>query len=350
VVFRMQTGRVLRHMLLAMLVIVGAVVIIAGLAFIGLDIAYANQVFKGVYIEGINIGSMSRAEAIDTLRSELDLASLNSDLVLAFDGYTWPLPLYEIDAYVDVEATVDKAMEAGRDIPFYERWANRAILRGLDRSVDLVIHYDGHKLDSFISTLETTIDRPPVDAQIKLEGRNLVIQRSQEGWKLDSELARRSVLEALSERERTAELRIEVTPPQVSDAQMGKVIVVDKTNHVLTLYANMEIEKQYPVAVGMAAWPTPSGTFKVTSKQRNPTWVNPGTPWAQTMPPFIPAGPGNPLGTRAIGTSASGVFIHGTSNSYSIGTNASHGCIRMYIKDSEDIFERVEVGIPVLIY
>jgi len=346
----MQTGRVLRHMLLAILVIMGALVIIAGLAFVGLDIAYANHVFKGVYIEGINIGSMSRAEAIDALRSELDLATLNSDLVLAFDGYTWPLPLYEIDAYVDVEATVDKAMDAGRDIPFYERWANRAIFRGLDRSVDLVIHYDRQKLDSFVSTLETTIDRPAVDAQIKLEGRNLVVQRSQEGWKLDSALARSSIMDALFSRDRTGELEIEVTPPQVSDAQLGKVITVDKTNHILTLYNNMEIEKQYPVAVGMSSWPTPSGTFKVTSLQRNPTWVNPGTSWAKTMPPSIPPGPGNPLGTRAIGTSASGVFIHGTSNSSSIGTNASHGCIRMYIKDSEDLFERVPMGIPVLIF
>ncbi len=346
----MQTWRVLRQMLLAIVVIVMAVLIVIGLTFLGLDIAYAGHVFKGVSVEGVYIGSMSREEAIETLRAELDLATLNSDLVLAFDGHTWPLPLYEIDAYVDIEASVDKAMKAGRDIPFYERWANRAIFRGLDRDIDLVIHYDRQKLESFLSTLESTINREPVNAEIKLEGRKLVYQRSQEGWTLDSELARASIIAALSSEKRDAELQIEVTPPEVSDEQVGKVITVDKTNHILTLYSNMEIEKQYPVAVGMASWPTPSGTFKVTSKQKNPVWVNPGTSWATTMPPYIPAGPGNPLGTRAIGTSASGVFIHGTYSSWSIGTSASHGCIRMYIKDSEDIFERVSVGIPVLIF
>lgn len=346
----MQTWRVLRHMLLAIAVVVGAVVILLGLAFVGLDIAYANHVFKGVYVEGVNIGGMSRDRAIEELRSELDLATLNSDLVLAFDGYTWPLPLYEIDAYVDIEATVDRALKAGRDMPFYERWANRATFRGLGRDVELAIHYDRHKLDSFVSTLESIINRPAVSAEIKLEGRSLVFQRSQEGWKLDSETARASILEALSARERTAELQIEVSTPEVSDEQVGKVITVDKTNHILTLYNNMEVEKQYPIAVGMASWPTPSGTYKVTSKQKNPSWVNPGTSWATDMPPVIPPGPGNPLGTRAIGTSASGVFIHGTYNSWSIGSNASHGCIRMYIKDSEDIFERVPMGIPVLIF
>ncbi len=346
----MQAWRVFRHMLIGLGLVAAGAVMLAALAFIGLDIAYANHVFKGIYVEGINIGGMSRDRAIEKLRSQLDLVALNSDLVLAFDGYTWTLPLYEIDAYVDVEATVEKALKAGSGIPFYRRWANRATLRGLGRDVGLVVHYDHRKLDSCVSSLESVINRPPLEAEIRLEGRGLVFQRSQEGWELDTEAARVSILETLPARNRTASLQIEVTAPEVSDEQVGKVITVDKTNHLLTLYDNMELEKQYPIAVGMSSWPTPSGTFKVTSMQRNPSWINPGSSWASTMPPVIPPGSGNPLGTRAIGTSAAGVFIHGTYNSGSIGSSASHGCIRMYIRDSEDIFERVSLGIPVLIF
>jgi lipoprotein-anchoring transpeptidase ErfK/SrfK len=349
-VFRMQGWRIVRHMIVVLLLVLFFAVAAAALLFVSLDVAYAGHVFKGVTVEGVYIGSMSKSEAIEELRSELDMEALNRDLVLEFDGHTWALPLYEIDAYVDLDATVEEAMSAGRDIPFYERWAHRAIFKGVDGDYELVIHYDRDKLDSFISTLEGTINRVPINAEIRLDKGKLVIQRSQEGWGMDPLQARLSILDALATEERVAKLDITVTPPDVSDSQIGKVITVDKTNHILTLYNNMEIEKQYPVAVGMAAWPTPSGTFKVLGKQKNPTWVNPGTSWAKTMPPYIPAGPGNPLGTRAIQTSASGVFIHGTYNSGSIGTSASHGCIRMYIKDSEDIFERVPVGIPVLIF
>jgi lipoprotein-anchoring transpeptidase ErfK/SrfK len=50
-----------------------------------------------------------------------------------------------------------------------------------------------------------------------------------------------------------------------------------------------------------------------------------------------------------MGTSASAVGIHGTPASGSIGTAASHGCIRMYIRDAEWLYERVTVGTPVLI-
>jgi hypothetical protein len=349
-VFRMQGWRILRNIFLVFILAAVFLIVAAGLLFVGLDIAYANHVFKGVHVEGVYIGSMSQGEAIEALRSELDLDTLNSDLVLEFEGHTWPLPLYEIDAYVDLEATVEEALSVGKEVPFYKRWARRATFKGANTGVDLVIHYDRHKLESYISKLEGIINREPIDAEIKLQGRSLVFQRSQAGWVLDSDQARESILSTLSSEDRMAGISIGVTLPQVSDDQVGKVITVDKTNHRLTLYSNMEVEKTYPIACGMSAWPTPSGTFKITSKTRWPTWANPGSSWAQSMPPFIPPGPGNPLGSRALATSASGVLIHGTYSSWSIGSSVSHGCIRMYIKDSEDIFERVEVGTPVLIF
>jgi lipoprotein-anchoring transpeptidase ErfK/SrfK len=67
------------------------------------------------------------------------------------------------------------------------------------------------------------------------------------------------------------------------------------------------------------------------------------------MPPYIPPGPGNPLGTRALNLSAPGIRIHGTIKNYSIGTAASHGCMRMHMWDVEDLYPRVKVGTRVII-
>jgi len=64
----------------------------------------------------------------------------------------------------------------------------------------------------------------------------------------------------------------------------------------------------------------------------------------------ITAGPGNPLGTRALRLNSPGILIHGTFNAASIGTYASHGCIRMRIPDSVDLFSRVAVGSKVLVF
>jgi L,D-transpeptidase ErfK/SrfK len=68
------------------------------------------------------------------------------------------------------------------------------------------------------------------------------------------------------------------------------------------------------------------------------------------MPASIPPGPGNPLGTRAMSLNASGILIHGTYASYSVGTYASHGCIRMLLSDVEALYPQVPVGTPVLIH
>ncbi len=125
-------------------------------------------------------------------------------------------------------------------------------------------------------------------------------------------------------------------------------IRIDVSERRLYLYDGNEVVKTYPVAVGVSRYPTPKGDFRIISKVYHPSWTPPPSPWAAGLKP-IPAGPGNPLGTRWMGLSVPHVGIHGTYASGSIGTAASHGCIRMYIKDVEQLFEIVYVGTPVQI-
>lgn len=107
--------------------------------------------------------------------------------------------------------------------------------------------------------------------------------------------------------------------------------------------------KKYPIACGSPYYPTPPGDYFVREKVYYPAWYPPPSPWAKGAKP-IPPGPGNPLGTRWIGLNAEIVGIHGTPSSWSIGSASSHGCIRMYISDVEELFELVSVGTPVSIY
>jgi lipoprotein-anchoring transpeptidase ErfK/SrfK len=129
---------------------------------------------------------------------------------------------------------------------------------------------------------------------------------------------------------------------------LGGQIIVDLGDLQLYLYHGTKLYKSYGIAVGQAAYPTPTGSFVVVNMQMNPTWVPPDSAWAEGAEP-IPPGPTNPLGTRWIGISYSGVGIHGTPDDSSIGTYASHGCIRMHIPDVEDLYTRVVVGMPVII-
>jgi lipoprotein-anchoring transpeptidase ErfK/SrfK len=136
-----------------------------------------------------------------------------------------------------------------------------------------------------------------------------------------------------------------IARPALISATGGKIVVI-QSKFVLNLYLEGKFFKQYPIAVGMPAYPTPTGSFVVTEKIENPTWTPPNSPWAAGLEP-IPPGASNPLGTRWIGTSAYLVGIHGTPQGWSIGTAASHGCVRMHISDVEELFTHVAVGMPV---
>lgn len=129
-------------------------------------------------------------------------------------------------------------------------------------------------------------------------------------------------------------------------ASMAGSVRVDLSERRLYLYSDGEVVKTYKVAVGMPRYPTPTGSFKIVGKAVDPTWTPPDSDWARGMEPMGP-GEGNPLGTRWMGLDSPGIGIHGTYESASIGTATSHGCIRMYLKEAEDLFERVFVGTPV---
>jgi lipoprotein-anchoring transpeptidase ErfK/SrfK len=139
-----------------------------------------------------------------------------------------------------------------------------------------------------------------------------------------------------------------VVTAETLDHLLGS-IRVDISERTLYLYGGGEEPvKTYRVAVGMPAYPTPTGDFRIINKEVDPTWNPPDSRWAAGMGP-VPPGPGNPLGTRWMGLNSPGIGIHGTYANSSIGTAASHGCIRMYVHEAEDLFARVFVGTPVKI-
>lgn len=103
----------------------------------------------------------------------------------------------------------------------------------------------------------------------------------------------------------------------------------------LTVYDGEQLLETYPIAVGMPSFPTPTGSFEITHAEWNPWW-NPPThrDWARNEQ-RTPPGPQNPMGRIKLFFLPL-YFIHGTSEAESIGTPASHGCVRMR---NEDVVE-----------
>lgn len=139
------------------------------------------------------------------------------------------------------------------------------------------------------------------------------------------------------------EYKDSITTPPSKD----KWILINRTKHILTLYMNKDVLKKYPVAVGNPPSLTPQGKFSIVIKVVDPTWGGGG--YAKPIAGGIE---GNPLGHRWMGLSPNGgdsYGIHGNSSPYSIGTDASHGCIRMINSDVEQLYEIAPNNIPVWI-
>ena len=130
-------------------------------------------------------------------------------------------------------------------------------------------------------------------------------------------------------------------------AMVGR-LVVSLSQRKVRLIRHGRVIRTYPIAIGQPAYPTPTGEYEINDKQKDPVWYPPDSPWAAELS-SIPAGPGNPLGTRWIGTSAPAIGLHGTYADYSVGQAASHGCMRMHIKDVEALYDLVTIGMKISI-
>ena len=120
------------------------------------------------------------------------------------------------------------------------------------------------------------------------------------------------------------------------------------TDGTLTLEANLsekrltvrrdgEIVKQYDIAVGRDNYPTPTGQFSVQKIVWNPAWVPPDSKWAAGKSAKAPGQSSNPMQLVKIFFREPAYYIHGTNDVESLGSAASHGCLRMDPDDAGEL-------------
>jgi L,D-transpeptidase ErfK/SrfK len=129
-------------------------------------------------------------------------------------------------------------------------------------------------------------------------------------------------------------------------------LVVNLTEMRLYYYRRPGEEPEtHPVGIGSEGMNTPVATTTIVRKQANPTWYVPASIRAEKpeLPAVVPPGPNNPMGLYALylGFSSGNFRIHGTNEPFAVGRRVTHGCMRLYPEDIEDMFHKVEPGTPV---
>lgn len=241
---------------------------------------------------------------------------------------------------VDVEATLDRVYSATTTSTIKPVWAvDTAVVAG------------------WTTAYTQKLRAKPVNAKryVDKKKRRLKVKAEKNGYKVNQaatteKIAQRLRSEASGGQTWVVSSVYTVRKPAITRKNIGKAILVVLKERRVFLYKHTKVEKKYRCAIGTRSYPTPTGTFKIVQKRYRPTWVNPApSGWGSNMPARIGPGSTNPLGLRALNLNVSGIRIHGTSKVGSIGTAASHGCIRLTNKNVIDLYKRVKVGTPVYI-
>jgi lipoprotein-anchoring transpeptidase ErfK/SrfK len=337
----------------AVLIVLASLVVAIGtggaVAAYRYEAARADRILPGVEIEGIDVSGMTRGQAARAVASLVD-RTLDRELVVTAADRSWVVTPRELGVRADVEGAVERALAVAEGLSFPSRFWHR--FRGIpvERSVAVGYSFDEAAVRAFVEEVYRAVAEPARDAAIRLEDGRILLQRSRVGQALKEQLALARIRRALEEGRTRVSLPVKEVEPEVTEANLGYTIVVDRSRNELYLYRGLKLVKTYPVATAAPPYVTPPGEWRVVDKRENPTWYNPAPEgWGAGLPLVIPPGPGNPLGTHALYLDAPGIRIHGTYDADSIGTYASHGCIRMYLDDAEELFRIVPVGTRVLI-
>ena len=316
------------------------------------DSSNEDRVANGIEVAGVPVGGLEADDARAKLRTRLQVP-LEKPIVAEHKGRRFTLSAQDAGVTADVGGMVDDAVAASRRGNILGRTL-RDLTGGEEPArIDPRVSYSKAAVKRFVARIAKAVDRPARDASLNFPSLTQVKERN--GLKADRPELARNVRAALtSPDDRTAAVPVSTTKPRVTRAQLADkypaLLVVDRGSFKLRLYQRLKLVKTYTVAVGAVGFDTPSGLYNIQNKGINVPWSVPNKPWAGSLAgKVIPGGvPENPIKARWLGI-YDGAGIHGTDQVGSLGSAASHGCVRMAIPDVIELYDKVPVGAPVYI-
>jgi lipoprotein-anchoring transpeptidase ErfK/SrfK len=350
----MRTKLRIHQKLLIALVAAVTMLLLLAVGVWAYDNAQKDEIAPGITVGGVDIGGRSADSARKIIKNEV-VAPLRQPVVVTYAGKEFTLTSAELNQRADVEGMVDEAIEQSREGSLLERVSRYASGSEVDTDLEPQISYSEAAVEDFVAQLAGEINREAVDASLQPSGDRLSPEPGRKGFEVQ-EAEMQDLIKGQVQtpgRDEAIDAVVLKTIPDITQKELAKeyptYLTIDRSSFTLRLFKNLKLAKKYTIAVGQVGYDTPSGLYHLQTKEVNPTWHVPESDWAGELAgQDIPPGPGNPLVARWMGI-IDGAGIHGTDDIGSLGSAASHGCIRMGVDDVIELFDKVEVGDPVYI-
>jgi lipoprotein-anchoring transpeptidase ErfK/SrfK len=318
------------------------------------DNAQKDKIAPGVSVGGVDIGGRDADSARKIIKREV-VEPLQQPVVVSYGGKEYDLSPKQLHSTADVDGMVQEAIDASREGTILDRVSRYAGGSEVNEDLEPRVAYDKKAVKDFVTQLADRIDQDPVDASVVPSEGKLQKQAGEAGLAVDKSQMTEAINDAARSpgRDQAIQASVHETKPEVSTKELAaaypRYVYIDRSGFTLRFYRNLKLQKSYPIAVGQQGLETPAGLYHALDKQVNPSWHVPNSDWAGDLAgQVIPPGPADPLKARWIGI-FDGAGIHGTDDIGSLGSAASHGCVRMSIPDVIDLYDRVEVGDPIYI-
>lgn len=339
----------------AQIAIVAVVVLLLGgsVAAYAVDAAQKDKIADGVTVGGVDVGGLEEQEAKALLRHEL-VAPLQRPIKVAFKDRRFTLPAKRLQVRANVDAMVEEAIEVSQEGGLPGRVVRYVTGGTVDKAIAPQVSYSSKAISRFIERVSDTLYLDPQNASIEPSTTDLAPVPSKNGRKLRATMLRAALHRVVDRnggsrlvRAAVRPLKAEVTTAELAE-QYPVYLTLDRYGFTLRLFKDLDLVEEYPVAVGTVGFETPVGLYNIQNKAVDPAWSVPE--WGGSLAgQVIPGGTAeNPLKERWLGI-YDGAGIHGTDQTWSLGTAASHGCVRMSIPDVIELYDQVPVGTPIYI-
>jgi lipoprotein-anchoring transpeptidase ErfK/SrfK len=341
--------------LIAVLVLTVTVLLAGAGSLYAFDHQAKTKIADGITVNGVDVGGLTPEQARAKLSAAL-LKPLDRPVSVRYQGRRFTLSTAKAKIAVDIDGSVDRAMEASLQGNLFTRTWREVRGSRLNTKVEAKISWDRAAVRHVVQRVRDKLTIEPRDASVDLEHGEVDPVTSRDGRSVRVSRLRHDIKAALLDMgdTRIARVRTRVVEPKVTTEELAEkypaIIIVNRGAFQLTLYKDLKRVKTYGIAVGQVGLETPAGLYHIQNKAINPAWHVPNSAWAGDLAgTVIPGGvPENPLKARWMGI-FDGAGIHGTDATGSIGSAASHGCIRMLIPDVIELYDQVDVGAPVYI-
>ncbi|WP_296644794.1 VanW family protein [Romboutsia sp. 13368] len=202
-------------------ILLGSVLVIFLLAIFSLSIIInGDKICKDTYVNNINIGNLTKAQAIKKLENLYKLENVE----FRYNDKQFIIEPNEINFSYDITQTVENAYDINRKGTFIENIKQTiSSLIGKKNTIDLSVNYNKEKLKLYIEELSKDINVPMKNASINIQNSNIQIQKDEVGVKLDEDKSFLNSIKELEKGSTTIELVVENIQPDIREENLENI-------------------------------------------------------------------------------------------------------------------------------